>query len=227
MIRVKSKDVFNYMGGRKLNRIYLRAMYYTFGIVILTIGIALTILSKLGTSPFDALLVGLYRTFGLTIGSWEIVVGFSMVVFNAIAEKRRPEIIALLTSFLTGIGIDVWVHIFSGWMEPSSLFAQSLCLLLGMIVSALGIAINLQADFAPNPFDRMMLVVKNLMGTTVSFSRALISIVLVILAALFGGAIGVGTVMIAFLSGAIIHLFMNIIDFLDRKLSKYIPIIEH
>ncbi|MYL34714.1 YitT family protein [Pontibacillus yanchengensis] len=210
-----------------MNRIYLRAMYYTFGIVILTLGIALTILSKLGTSPFDALLVGLYRTFGLTIGSWEIVVGFSMVVFNAIAEKRRPEIIALVTSFLTGIGIDIWIHVFDGWVEPSSLLTQILYLLLGMIVSALGIAINLQAEFAPNPFDRMMLVVKNLTGTTVSFSRALISLFLVILAAFFGGAIGFGTVLIAFLSGAIIHMFMNVIDSLDRKLSKYIPTIEH
>ncbi|WLR61163.1 hypothetical protein [Guptibacillus hwajinpoensis] len=61
------------------------------GILILTLGIALTIQSKLGTSLFDALLVSLYRTYGLTIGTWEIVVGFSMILFNAIAEKNTPN----------------------------------------------------------------------------------------------------------------------------------------
>lgn len=206
-----------------MNRIHLRILYYTLGIVILTAGISLTILAKLGTSPFDALLVGLYRTFGLTIGSWEIVVGLSMILFNSVAEKRKPEIIAIFTSLLTGVGIDFWVHLFSGWIEPQSIVSQIICFSLGLIISALGIAINLQADFAPNPFDRMMLVVKNLTGKSVSFARALISIVLVIIAAFFGGAIGIGTLIIAFTSGMVIHLFMKGMYHIDQRLLSYKP----
>ncbi|ARI75546.1 YczE/YyaS/YitT family protein [Halobacillus mangrovi] len=206
-----------------MKRIYLRSIYYTAGIVILTLGIALTIQSKLGTSPFDALLVGLYRTYGLTIGSWEIVVGFSMIIFNSIAEKRRPELIALFTSLLTGAGIDFWVHIFRGWIEPESIIPQYVCLLVGLVISGLGIAVNLQADFAPNPFDRMMLVLRNLTGLNVSFSRAIISIVLVILAAFFGGAIGIGTLIIAVLSGFVIHFFMGYTNRLDGWLSETTP----
>ncbi|KGX87116.1 YczE/YyaS/YitT family protein [Pontibacillus marinus] len=206
-----------------MNRIYLRILYYTLGIVILTAGISLTILAKLGTSPFDALLVGLYRTFGLTIGSWEIVVGLSMILFNSVAEKRKPEIIAIFTSLLTGVGIDFWVHLFSGWIAPQSIVYQIICSSLGLIISALGIAINLQADFAPNPFDRMMLVVKNLTGKSVSFARALISIVLVIIAAFFGGAIGIGTLIIAFTSGMVIHLFMKGMYHIDQRLLSYKP----
>src|SRR5699024_2853638 len=63
--------------------------FYIIGLIILTLGIALTILSLLGTSPYDSLLVGLNRTFGFTVGTWEIVVGVSMFIFNSIAEKRR------------------------------------------------------------------------------------------------------------------------------------------
>ncbi|WP_052158863.1 YitT family protein [Halobacillus sp. BBL2006] len=206
-----------------MKRIYLRGMYYTAGIVILTLGIALTIQSKLGTSPFDALLVGLYRTFGLTIGSWEIVVGLTMIIFNSIAEKRRPEMIALFTSFLTGAGIDFWVHIFRGMIEPGTIIPQFVCLLLGLIISGLGIAVNIQADFAPNPFDRMMLVLRNLTGLNVSLSRGIISIALVIIAAFFGGAIGIGTLIIAVLSGFVIHVFMGIINRLDEGLSGTSP----
>src|SRR5699024_11726629 len=99
--------------------------FFLVGIVILTLGIALTIQSMLGTSPFDSLLVGLNRTFGLTVGSWEIVVGASMVLCNAVAERKRPEYFALLTSFITGIGIDSWLFIVGDWIVPETWIGRS------------------------------------------------------------------------------------------------------
>src|SRR5690625_93834 len=115
------------------------------GLIILTLGITLTIQSALGTSPFDALLVGLYRTFGLTIGSWEIVVGTTMLLLNALAEKKRPEFMAFLTSFLTGIGIDTWLFMIEDPISPTTWTGQTVVLLLGLILSALGIATYLQS----------------------------------------------------------------------------------
>jgi len=202
-------------------RIWQRSLYYSLGIILLTLGIALTIESQLGTSPFDALLVGLYRSFGLTIGSWEIVVGLTIILFNAAAQRKRPELLALATSLLTGIGIDLWLWIIrsNDLMLSPNLMAQTLCLLTGILFASLGIAINLQADFAPNPFDRMMLVVRKLTGWTITTSRVLISILLVIAAALFGGAIGVGTILITLLSGPSIHGFMNLVNRLDQRLA--------
>src|SRR5690625_3780381 len=83
----------------RLEEVLLRLLksgfhFYIIGIVILTFGIALSIQSTLGTSPFDALLVGLHRTIGLTIGSWEIVVGFAMVLGNAVirSEEHTSEL---------------------------------------------------------------------------------------------------------------------------------------
>ncbi|UOQ44776.1 YitT family protein [Halobacillus salinarum] len=204
-----------------MKRMFQRATYYILGIIVLTLGIALTIQSHMGTSPFDALLVGLYRTFGLTIGSWEIVVGFSMILFNAIAERRIPELIALATSLLTGAFIDVWVFTINNWIHPQVFSMQMLCLLAGMVISALGISINLQADFAPNPFDRTMLVVTKMTGWNVGFSRAVISVVLVTAAFFFGGAIGIGTLIIALFSGTIIHFFMAYVQKLDQKIASH------
>lgn len=53
--------------------------FYVLGILIMTLGISFTILSDLGTSPFDALLVGLSINVGLTVGSWEIIIALIMV----------------------------------------------------------------------------------------------------------------------------------------------------
>ncbi|RXT03884.1 YitT family protein [Ammoniphilus sp. CFH 90114] len=194
-----------------------RFTFYTLGILILTLGIALSILSNLGTGPFDAVLVGLYRSFGMTIGSWEIVLGLFLVLCNAVAEKRRPEFLALLTSFITGIGIDFWMYLLGDWLLPETIQSRIFLLAMGMVIGGLGIAVNLQANWAPNPMDRSMQVVTKLTGFNFAISRALISIVLVFIAFIFSGPIGVGTILSTLFTGVIINWFMPFVERLDKK----------
>ena len=197
-----------------------RFTFYFLGVFILTFGIALSIRSNLGTAPFDALLVGMYRSFGLTIGSWEIILGLFLVLCNAVAGKRRPEFLALLTSFITGAGIDFWMYLLADWLQPETILSRIVCLTIGIVVGGLGIAVNLQADFAPNPLDRSMQVVTSLTGLNFAISRALISIVLVFFAFIFGGPIGVGTIISTFFSGVMINLFVPLVAKLDRKQTQ-------
>ncbi|MDL4839354.1 YczE/YyaS/YitT family protein [Aquibacillus rhizosphaerae] len=193
--------------------------FYICGILILTLGIALTIQSQLGASPFDALLVGLHRTFGLTIGSWEIVVGLTMVLCNSIAEKKRPEYYALLTSFITGAGIDFWLLLINNWIAPEAWMGQYISLTIGILLTGIGVATYLQSTFAPNPLDRSMLIISRLTGWNMTYSRAFISIILVILAFFFNGAIGIGTLINALVTGALITIFLPYIKAIYDRLS--------
>lgn len=199
-------------GGMNLRLRKAGVHYYLLGLIILTLGIALSIQSMLGTSPFDALLVGLYRTFGLTIGSWEIVVGLAMVIGNALAERKRPEYFALITSFITGIGIDSWLFFLRMWVVPEAWLGQWICLVLSIILTGLGIAIYLQSQVAPNPMDRSMLIVSKFTGWNVTYSRLVINIILVVTAFFFNGAIGIGTLFNAIFAGMFINLFLPYIS---------------
>lgn len=196
------------------------SLFYFSGLILLTLGIALTIQSRLGTSPFDALLVGLYRTVGLSIGSWEIVVGFALILANAAALRRKPEFYAIITSLVTGAGIDGWLFMISDWIVPQSSFGQWLCLAAGFFLSCLGIAIYLHSKLAPNPMDRSMMVLTELTGWKVSYSRAAISIVLVILAFFFQGAIGIGTLINALASGILIGFFLPFVSRLKSEVRE-------
>lgn len=140
-----------------------------------------------------------------------------MVLCNALGEKRRPEYLALLTSLITGLGIDMWMFLLADWVQPETIIGQSVCLAIGLIAGGLGIAINLQANFAPNPMDRSMQVVRNLTGLNIAISRALISIVLVLLAFMFNGPIGVGTILAALFTGVFIKFFMPYVEQFDKK----------
>lgn len=87
----------------------MKYVVYIGGILLLTLGISLTIQSNLGASPFDALLVGLSLNVGLSVGSWEIILACVLICGNALLSKQKPEVLGLLTAFITGLGIDVWL----------------------------------------------------------------------------------------------------------------------
>lgn len=180
------------------------------GILILTLGISLTIQSKLGTSPFDALLVGLSKNVGLTVGSWEILLALLLIGSNSLLARTRPEILGLLTALITGIGIDIWLFLLHDVVSPDLWFSQAVCFITGLVIVGLGTATYLHTNFAPIPVDRLTLIIKELTRKTVFFSRTLIYILFLMLAIIFNGPIGVGTLLTVFLGGYILHFFMPI-----------------
>jgi len=188
----------------------LKYVFYVVGILILTLGISLTIQSKLGTSPFDALLVGLSKNVGLTVGSWEIILALLLIGSNSLLARQRPEILGLVTAFITGIGIDMWLFLLHDIVSPDLWFSQAVCFTIGLVVVGLGTATYLHTNFAPIPVDRLTLIIKELTRKTVFFSRTLIYILFLMLAIIFNGPIGVGTLLTVCLGGYILHFFMPI-----------------
>ncbi|MCM0623888.1 YitT family protein [Lysinibacillus capsici] len=188
----------------------MKYVFYVVGILILTLGISLTIQSKLGTSPFDALLVGLSKNVGLTVGSWEIILALLLIGSNSLLARQRPEILGLVTALITGIGIDMWLFLLHDIVSPDLWFSQAVCFTTGLVVVGLGTATYLHTNFAPIPVDRLTLIIKELTRKTVFFSRTLIYILFLMLAIIFNGPIGVGTLLTVCLGGYILHFFMPI-----------------
>lgn len=186
--------------------------FYILGILILTLGICLTIHSNMGTSPFDALLVGLSVNVGLTVGSWEIIIAIILICCNAILKREKPEVFGLVTAFITGIGIDLWLFLLHTLITPELLLSKFICFGIGLVVTGLGTAIYLQTNFAPIPIDRLTIIIKELTKTTVLFSRTVIYLLFLILAIIFNGPIGIGTVLTVCLGGLILNYIMPITE---------------
>ncbi|MDF2904062.1 MAG: permease [Bacillus sp. (in: firmicutes)] len=181
---------------------------YGLGILLLTLGISFTIQSDLGTSPFDALLVGLSLNVGLTVGSWEIIIALILVCCNSFLKRQRPEVLGLLTAFITGIGIDMWLFLLHSLITPEQATSKVICFGIGLVVIGLGTATYLQTNFAPIPIDRLTLILQELFRTNLFFSRTFIYLVFLILAIIFHGPIGIGTLLSVCLGGLILNHFM-------------------
>jgi len=197
----------------------MKYVIYVLGLLIVTLGISLTIQSKLGTSPFDALLVGLSQRIGLTVGSWEIIIAVILIIINSFLQKQRPEALGLVTAFITGIGIDLWLFLLH--LTPEIWYSQLLCFTIGLIVIGLGTALYLHTNFAPIPVDRLTLIIQELTNTTIFLSRTFIYFVFLFFAFILDGPIGVGTLLTVCLGGLVLHFFMPVTDkVLNRVIIK-------
>ncbi|PMC37845.1 hypothetical protein CJ195_09550 [Bacillus sp. UMB0899] len=188
----------------------MKYAFYVIGIFILTLGIAFTIQSDLGTSPFDALLVGLSINVGLTVGSWEIIIAIILIGCNSFLKRQKPEVLGLVTAFVTGIGIDMWLLLLHNLLTPELWSSKLVCFGIGMVLIGMGTAIYLHTNFAPIPIDRLTLIIQELTRTNILFSRTLIYFVFLIMALLFKGPIGVGTVLTVCFGGMLLNYFMPV-----------------
>ncbi|BBA77778.1 MULTISPECIES: YitT family protein [Bacillus] len=188
----------------------MKYVFYVLGIMILTFGISVTIQSDLGTSPFDALIVGLSVHAGLTVGSWEIIIAFLLICCNSMLKRQRPEFSGMITAFITGIGIDMWLFFLHRVITPELWYGKAGCFAIGLVVIGIGTATYLHTNFAPIPVDRLTLIVRELTGRSIFFSRTVIYFIFFILAVMLKGPVGIGTLLTVCLGGVILHFFMPI-----------------
>jgi uncharacterized protein len=199
--------------------IRIRFSFYMIGILLLSLGISCSVNSQLGAAPMPSLQVGLQQTIGLTVGSWEFIIGAILVTIMAIVRRSRPDILAFLTSFLTGLSIDMWLYVTEQVYIPEQLLGKILFLCFGLLFIGLGVSLYLQAKFSPAPPDGMILLLEEIWKMNRSTSRTLFSLAVVTLGFLFSGPVGIGTFIMVVSLGPIVAFFYPKVEKLFIKLK--------
>ncbi|MDS9472346.1 YitT family protein [Sporosarcina pasteurii] len=180
-----------------------RWIFYLGGLIIVALGISMTIKGyKLGIGPWDVFHVGLYKNFGLTIGTWSILTGLAIIGGTAIFLREWPKIGTWLNMLLLGIFIDVF-----NWLIPDyeSLIAQTILFVVGVVVMGYGAGAYMSPNIGAGPRDSLMLVFVEKFGGSIKRIRTIIEVAVAAIGWLLGGPVGVGTVIIAFLIGQFVH----------------------
>ena len=66
----------------------IRIIFFIFGLILLSFGISLIIKSEFGTGAWDAVSVGLFNKFNLSIGIWMNIVAVILVISSGIMLKK-------------------------------------------------------------------------------------------------------------------------------------------
>ena len=184
-------------------------LFYIVGLTFLSLGISTMILANLGAGAWDAMYVGLSDISGLSVGTWILLVGILLILVNSLLLKKIPEFLAVITILIIGALIDFWLLIVFSGFSLSDLSMRILLFIGSILIIALGISFYLQSNFARNPMDTLMMAIQVRTGKSLAFSKTVMEVIVLIIALIIGGPIGIGTVIVTLLIGPLIQLFYS------------------
>ena len=194
-----------------------RFMFFTIGLFILTMGVALIIKSGLGASAWDALAVGESNMFGFTVGTAVFINGIVLIGLNALIMKKKPDVLAAGSILVIGMLIDFWLLVVFNNYAPEMLMNQLFALASGILTMGLGIAIYLQAKFPASPMDTLMVAIHTRFGLNLRNSRIISEGFALSLAFLFRGDIGIGTIIVTLLLGFVVQYSFPLFEQLYQR----------
>jgi uncharacterized membrane protein YczE len=176
------------------------------GMGIFALGLALMIRADLGLSSWDVLHDAARRLTPLTFGQAVIVVSV-LVVVGSLALGVRPGPGTVANMILIGVFTDsILASDLALHLGSAGAIARAAGLLGGVAAIAIGTALYIGAELGAGPRDRLMLAVGRRARTSPGRARAGIEVTVLIIGALSGGAVGIGTLAFALLIGPAIDV---------------------
>lgn len=203
---------------------YFRSLMFTIGMILNSFGIYLVIVSALGTHPIDAIAIKLCDRFGFTIGTWLNINSLLMVLIAALIAKSKIRYMCFFVSVAFGFLIDFWSAIlFTDFNVADTFLGYRIILfVIGLIINSIGIVIYMSTNYPISALDNMMISIKERTGWPLSASRLVMEGVLVLIALLLSGPIGVGSFVIIFVFSYMIDLVFKLVNPIYSKIEKSI-----
>lgn len=195
-----------------------RYILFAVSLFVNAMGIAFITKALLGTSPITSVTYVLSMFTPLTIGQWTIVLNLLFVLFELpfmtrkeLKDDLRMFLLQIPISLCFGTFIDLSMNMLY-WLEPVKCIDQIIYLLVGCVILAAGITLEVKANVAMMAGEYFVRVISQRFHGEFGYVKLCFDITLVCIACLFSicfmsGIYGVreGTVAAALLVGPIVH----------------------
>ncbi len=184
-----------------------RITFFLLGITILTFGTALTVIASFGTSFWSALFVGLEQKFGLTFGTWYILIQVVVAIINAFLLKKAPEVLSIITIVIEGLLSDIWLEIIFNNITFINYppYIQISIFIMGLVLVGFGVAVYVIPDYPQVPMDKIVFALSERCKFSISKSQFIIALIVSAFAFILGGPIGIGTLIAIIIFGKIVE----------------------
>lgn len=184
-----------------------RIAVYLLGMLVNFFGVALLIKATLGAGFWTALFVGLSDLFGLTVGMWYAAFQLLFIFINAGLVKQGPEWRAIVPLVLESLILDFWLEIVlhNLSLAEAPFAVQATFLVIGISLSALGVAIYILPQLPRAPVDQLFLAVSHRLKLSLRVSQTVVALTTSTTALLIGGPVGIGTALGVAFAGPIIQ----------------------
>ena len=197
--------------------IYIRICTYVIGLLIFSFGITLSIqMQYLGIHPWDVLSVGLFEKIGLTIGSWNIIIGFFLILVAFILDKSYIKVGTFTNAILVGVFVDfyMWTRLLP---VPTNAIFDIFVMMIGIVLMGFGGGLYNAAQIGAGPRDGFMLSISDKVGMSIGKVRIITECTVLVIGFLIGGPIFIFTFIFTFIQSPI---FQYSYEYFNQFLGK-------
>ena len=196
-----------------------RLVTFLLGIFIMSIGVSITVHTQLGTAPITSFPTVLTSATSLSMGVWTILFCLAALLIQvAVLRKKFPpvQLIQLPVVFVFGMFLDLSMAL-TTWAETDNYLLKWVLTLVGSVVVALGVYIELQPRLTYLPPDGLVFALTMRSGLPFSrvkffFDWTLVALAVITSLILMGELKGVreGTVFAAVAVGYMVKIIGNV-----------------
>lgn len=202
-----------------MNKTILRYFYCILGLFINSFGIAFITKSALGTSQISSVpyVFSLYFTH-ISFGMMTFIFNMIFIIIQILILRKdfQPiQFLQILANIIFSSFIDISMYLMS-WFQPETLLIRIISLIIGCIILAFGISIEVAPNVIMVPGEGIVKAISDVTHKDFGTVKICFDITLIILAALFSylffhslQGIGVGTIISALFVGKIVSIINN------------------
>ncbi|MBQ8296464.1 MAG: hypothetical protein IJX77_01620 [Ruminococcus sp.] len=204
---------------------------YIAGLFIMTIGIAASVKSNLGTAPVSSVPYTLTCVWGIEMGKATIMFHVSLVLVQVLILRKSFKIknlLQIVTAVVFGYFTTFCNYCASFLPNTDNIFIRLILILISIVLIAFGLFLYVPADIMPVAADGTMKTISEI--TKIEFSKVKIafdvtlvsiSLIVCLVALRSTGSVGAGTIISAFLVGSVHALFVKLLgNKRDKLLHK-------
>jgi len=190
-----------------------RSLILIFGLIIFGLGDSLLIQSHIGNAPWSVLAQGVSQNLNITLG-WSTFILSSLVLLFWIPLGERPGFGTLMNIVFIAAAIEFGVTYFP---IAQNYFVGIIYCFMGIALVGLGSTFYITCGLGPGPRDGLMTAIHNKSGIRVGRVRLAIEATVLVLGALLGGRIGLGTALFALFIGQSIAISLGVVSRFTSK----------
>ena len=189
-----------------------RVVQYTFfflGLVLFGFGNAMAIKVKyLGLHPWEVLNVALFQRFGLTIGTWSVIVGLLLVCVTWFVKRAYINIGTFGNALLVGPFMDFFL-----WLDflpdASHTYLDYLLLACAIVIAGIAGGLYVAGGIGAGPRDGFMLAVSDRTKLSISRARIVVELVVMVIGYFLGGPVFVATFFYSLIQSPIFQVMLK------------------
>lgn len=210
--------------------IQVRILFYIFGFLVMTLGIAISVKSDLGVSPVSSIPYTITCVWGIEMGRATILFHIVLVLFQILILRKKFQVknfLQIPVGVLFGMFTTLCNSFVSYFPSPESIEIKLVMMLISTVLIAFGIFLYVPANFIPLAGEGVMLAISKVTDKKFSSVKLVfdISMVVISFTTCFVllhslGSVGIGTVIAAVLVGSELKLITRALgSYRDRILS--------